>query len=182
MQHTHGPGREQGGSAGIEPAPFGSQPFVQKPLHHEPRQSSGRSGSRTRKAITLARLPTEYRRQSVCPSRVPQPGIEPGTARSKRAMISVSPSRQEWTAGESNPDCRLATPVSSHWTSSPMNAVETKGIEPFQVACKASSPPWHMRPRLSVIPDGIEPSSPLCKRGIVGHWTTGPRDRELPGR
>lgn len=90
-------------------------------------------------------------------------------------MMSVSPSGYQWRRRESNPT---------------------------QFACKAISPPWYMRPQpneaevrqgiepylprlprrraavapadLTVIPDGIEPSSPLCKRGIVGHWTTGP--------
>jgi hypothetical protein len=55
------------------------------------------------------------------PSPVPRPGIEPGTSRSKRGMISVSPSGRQWRRRESNPT---------------------------QFACKAISPPWNMRPQL----------------------------------
>src|SRR5439155_1619272 len=51
--------------------------------------------------------------------------------------------------------------------------VETVGIEPTQTACKAVSPPWHIRPH-QVIPDGLEPSFPACDAGVVA---PGPRDR-----
>src|SRR5947209_3679559 len=53
----------------------------------------------------------------------------------------------QWTAGESNPNLRYATPASSRWTSSPFN---------------------------QMIPDGLEPSLPGCKPAVVA---AGPRDR-----
>lgn len=57
----------------------------------------------------------------------------------------------QWTAGESNPDCRFATPASSHWTSSPVSRPQ----------------------REAVVPDGLEPSLPGCRPGVVA---AGPRD------
>jgi hypothetical protein len=33
----------------------------------------------------------------------------------------------------------------------------------------------------SVVPDGVEPSFPGCRPGVVGRWTTGPLQVESPG-
>jgi hypothetical protein len=56
--------------------------------------------------------------------------------------------RVQWTAGESNPDLLVAGQVSSRWTSSPFLSHQ-------------------------IVPEGVEPPFPLCKRGVVA---VGPRD------
>ena len=99
---------------------------------------SGRSGSRTRKAVSgLGRLPTGSRRLSGGPSvsspgwtrttdlphvkgtfylwttglcSAPRPGVEPGTSRSKRDMMSVSSPGRERKVRESNPHPRIGEP------------------------------------------------------------------------
>jgi hypothetical protein len=74
-------------------------------------------------------LPAERRDRLAAP----RPGVEPGTPRSKRGMMSVSPPGRQWTAGDLHPDFRHAKPASSCWTSSPIHPVETVGIEPTSV-------------------------------------------------
>lgn len=94
---------KQGCPTGVEPAPPGSQPGMQKPLHNGHRAEEGSSqwavGSRLWTEIVpvlptaLCQLPT---------ASVPRPGLEPGTPRSKRGMISFSPSGHaagEWEIG-----------------------------------------------------------------------------------
>ena len=95
---------------------------------------------------------------------VPRPGIEPGTPRSKRGMMSVSPSGHERKVRDSNPQgmfqpSRLATEFLSR-------------SDTFRRACSAC--------RSSVDPPGLEPGSPACHAGIfplddgpVLQWTAG---------
>src|SRR5437763_8912545 len=40
------------------------------------------------------------------------------------------------------------------------------GIEPIQAACKAVSPPWHMRPQRSEVLPGVEPGPPPYQSGV----------------
>ena len=99
-------------------------------------------------------------------SAAPRPGVEPGTPRSKRGMMSVSPPGRQWTAGDLHPDFRHAKPASSCWTSSPIRAVETVGIEPTAAclqdnlaALGTCAPTTKVRP-------GIEPGLPPYHGGV----------------
>src|SRR5262249_45110914 len=51
----------------------------------------------------------------------PRPGVEPRTPRSKRGMISLSPSGRKWTCRDLNPDFQPAELVSSPWTIGPLS-------------------------------------------------------------
>lgn len=85
--------------------------------------------------------------------------------------------RFKWTAGESNPDFLVANQASSHWTSSPYFRIQEvrPGIEPGLPPYHGSVQPKHLQTLpLSVIPDGVEPSSPACHAGVVA---VGPRDQ-----
>ncbi len=107
----------------------------------------------------------------------PRPGALPGTPRSKRGMMSVSPPGRQWTAGDLHPDFRHAKPASSCWTSSPIHPVETMGIEPIPVclqdklATLAHAPPQINSPKGP--PGGRTRSSSLPKRRA----TATPADR-----
>jgi hypothetical protein len=110
-------------------------------------------------------LPAERRD---CPA-APRPGVEPGTPRSKRGMMSVSPPGRQWTAGDLHPDFRHAKPASSCWTSSPIHAVETVGIEPTPACLQDKlANPWYMRPH-----------KPTSAKGPPGDRT---RSSSLPKR
>ena len=60
----------------------------------------------------------------------PRPGIEPGTPRSKRGMISVSPPSQARNSQMSNDECRLVPSTFDirHLLISP---VDLMGVEPI---------------------------------------------------
>jgi hypothetical protein len=120
-------------------------------------------------------------------------------------LASWTMSPVQWTAGELNPDFRHAKPASCPLDEQPISSSGDEGNRTLKdpVASRALSqvklrpqlllaaevrqgiePSLPRLPRrraavapadLRVIPDGIEPSSPPCKRGIVGHWTTGSR-------
>ncbi len=70
---------------------------------------------------------------------VPRPGVEPGTPRSKRGMISVSP---------------------------PGYQVDLPGVEPGFPACRAGVVPLDHRPVTAVDRRGIEPRFPACDAGV----------------
>src|SRR5262249_53078386 len=55
-------------------------------------------------------------------------------------------------------------------------AMETMGIEPIQTACKAASPPWHMRPRENKGPADktSEVSEDFGSLGSLGRQLKGP--------
>ena len=72
-----------------------------------------------------------------------RPGLEPGTPRSKRGMISLSPSGCKRKARESNP------PLPSGRTA------------------LAKRPGQPVSGYLPVDPPGIEPGSPVCRTGVV---------------
>jgi hypothetical protein len=134
--------------AGVEPA----RALLLNRLPTGPRHpSGGPTVSVVPGGIEPPRFPMSKGRPAAGPRdcrAAPRPGVEPGTSRSKREMISVSPPGcREWTSRESNPHLRHARPASSRWTRGPFLAVETTGIEPDQAACEAASPPWYMRPR-----------------------------------
>src|SRR5262245_21611751 len=59
---------------------------------------------------------------------VPRPGFEPRTPRSKRGMISVSPSGRQWTHRDLNPNFQSAELASSPWTIGP-NAMDRRRVE-----------------------------------------------------
>ena len=112
---------------------------------------------------------------SLIPSEAPRPGVEPGTSRSRRGMMSVSPPGRafltvdlprielgspacragvvpldhrpvrQWTAGESNPNLRRAIPASSRWTSSPFYPEVRPGLEPGLPPYQRGVPPQHLQ-------------------------------------
>jgi hypothetical protein len=69
------------------------------------------------------------------------------------------PIPRRWTARDLHPHFRRAEPASFSWTSSPSNTLDL---------CPLISD------RCSVIPDGLEPSLPRCRPGVVA---AGPRDQ-----
>ncbi len=78
-------------------------------------------------SVCLCRLHFTTLRISVSPSiarrkgnQVPRPGFEPRPPRSKRGMISLSPSGREWTHRELNPNFQSAELASSLWTIGPI--------------------------------------------------------------
>jgi hypothetical protein len=97
---------------------------------------------------------------------VPRPGVEPGTPRSKRGMMSVSPPGQQRKVRESNPHGRLSAP----WFSKPARRA-VSGYLPFSgdggnrthpsLLARQSRRPWYMRPqsRPPVAEAGFEPAS-----------------------
>jgi hypothetical protein len=91
----------QGVTKGVEPLPPGSQPGVQRPLHHGHQIKLSRQNSstriRTRNTSFEARDDLRFTIELV---RGPKPVSGP--------------------AGESNPDLLVASQASSHWTSSPV--------------------------------------------------------------
>lgn len=96
----------QGSPMGVEPMPPGSQPGVQRPLHHGNhinRSSSTRS--RTRTSSFEARNDFRFTIELYW------------TARPRKA-VGV-PAVNQWTAGELNPDLLVAGQASSRWTSRP---------------------------------------------------------------
>jgi hypothetical protein len=96
----------------------------------------------------------------------------------------VDRKNREWTAGESNPDFLVAGQVSSRWTSSPLfskprSARESNSVHlPTTEACRQRTrgPYAFMNESQSVVPEGVEPPFPLCRRGVVA---IGPRDDRL---
>ena len=112
---------------------------------------------------------------SLIPSEAPRPGVEPGTSRSRRGMMSVSPPGRafltvdlprielgspacragvvpldhrpvrQWTAGESNPNLRRAIPASSRWTSSPFYPEVRPGLEPGLPPYQRGVLPQHLQ-------------------------------------
>ncbi len=139
---------------GIEPRLPGWKPGV-VPLDQSRRVITIKSERKERESnpqgSSLARSQIGCRHHSACPSG----------------------SRVEWTAGESNPDFLVAGQVSSRWTSSPNLSVVSC---PWCVASENNHANMrhfpHRRGR-EVIPEGVEPPFPLCKRGVVA---IGPRD------
>src|SRR5262245_40835191 len=108
--------------------------------------------------------------------KAPRPGLEPGTPRSKRGMMSFSPPGHERKARDSNPHhatvSRLSKAVRptvsgylpvteyavlSEWTHWELNP-------DFQFAELASSR-WTMGPS-SVDRRGLEPRFPTCEAGV----------------
>ncbi len=95
--------------------------------------------------------------------------------------LPSEPILHEWTAGESNPDLLVASQASFRWTSSPSvdreprSARESNSVRLLtREACRQRT----RRPscsihRCQVVPEGVEPPFPLCKRGVVA---IGPRD------
>ncbi len=145
---------------------------------------SGRSGSRTRKAVSgLNRFPGGSRRRSGGPSvtqssrvdsnhrsfpcqgtvlaaerrdeSAPRAGIEPATPRSRRGMISVSPSGQQRKARESNPHLH-----------SRRTALAPRPGQPY--------PATFRNLVASVDPPGIEVRISATPHAVSSLWTTGP--------
>jgi hypothetical protein len=140
-------------------------------------------------------LPLDHGTESV-----PRAGVEPAPVRSKRTMISVSPSGPKRKARDLNPHplagnrrSRSARPTVSGYL--PLQWTHRELNPDFQHAMLASclwtmSPQWtagdsnpdsrHAKPvscrwtsSPSVIPDGLEPSLPGCGPGV---FAAGPRD------
>ena len=151
------------------------------PLHHEHHQSrpapiKGRSGRRGIRTLTPRRAH----------SLAGRPG-QPYPATFRNAEI-------EWTAGDLNPggtplgSLLGANQVSCHWTSRPRSArAQQRSARdsnpnhlPTTEACRPRTCGPFRRSRFRVtinpvVPEGIEPPFPLCKRGVVA---AGPRDEE----
>src|SRR5262249_45089198 len=49
-----------------------------------------------------------------------------------------------------------------------------RDLNPRRAAHETVLGPGSSPSRKEVVPEGVEPSSPPCKRGIVNRWTTGP--------
>ena len=130
-----------GGAEGVEPSPSGSQPVVQKPLHHRPQHTKSE----------IRNLKSEIRNSA------PRAGVEPATSRSKREMMSISPSGHFFRA--------LACAACSH------HQAEGEGFEPSS-PLRESRVSSAVRPAVSgclpyqVDPPGIEPGSPTCRAGV----------------
>ena len=90
----------------------------------------------------------------------------------------------EWTTGESNPDLLVASQASFRWTSSPSFSITNQGppenrtrSPSLQGRHAAGAPADHNSSSMSqVVPEGVEPPFPLCKRGVVA---VGPRDGDV---
>ena len=158
---------------------------------------SGRSGSRTRKAVSgstaFQAVPVADRvalpfqssrvdsnhRSSPCRGAVlaaerrdesaPRPGVEPGTPRSRRGMMSVSPSGRQRKVRDSNPrgvfqPSRLATEF--------LNRPDTFRISgPTGARTRIAGMPCRNLPvgpwaRDSVDRRGVEPRLPTCEVGV----------------
>ena len=110
---------------------------VCQPLHHEHNASAR---IRTWTACLEDRHDVRFITEAV-----PRPGIEPGTPRSKRGMMSVSPSGHKRKARELNPHLllwenrlsRAARPTVSGY----LPLVDRRGFEPRSPACKAGIVP-----------------------------------------
>ena len=119
-------------------------------------------------------------------NRVPSPfglpfRIPDHHASERKSRTSAASTRLEWTAGESNPDFLVAGQASSRWTSSPSclqkgppeNRTRSPSL-PREECSEHTRGPFHrIQPSHEVIPEGVEPPFPLCKRGVVA---IGPRD------
>ena len=116
----------------------------------------------------------------------------PHSPRGSRFSKAVRPGRirlpsinraSQWTAGESNPDLLGASQASFRWTNSPFLPAPFRrevrprvelGPPPYHGGMPPSHPRTIVSSRLEpVVPEGIEPPFPLCKRGVVA---VGPRD------
>ena len=69
--------------------------------------------------------------------------------------LDHEPVRCQWTAGESNPDFRLAEPASSRWTSSPFRSVDLMGVEPTPSTLQGS-----------IASSGMQAHSSFFKRSV----------------
>ncbi len=122
--------------------------------------------------------------------RVDLAGIEPASPARQAGVVPLDQRPVcQWTAGDSNPDSRLAKPVSSRWTSSPFRTVETVGIEPTPrclqgtlaalVTCIPVTPdkgPPGARTRSSPLPKGraaATPADPIPPGRKGGRATVG---------
>ena len=130
--------------------PPGSQPGVQRPLHHGNhinRSSSTRS--RTRTSSFEARNDFRFT-------------IELYWASRPRKAVGVPPVNQ-WTAGELNPDLLVAGQASSRWTSRPFLIPEVRpGVEPGLLPYQSSVRPQHLQTISSLAPRCI----PAWARGL----------------
>ena len=81
---------------------------------------------------------------------------------------TMSPFRRcQWTAGELNPDLLVATQMSCRWTSSPCFERSVRELNPSLVLTKDVCCRNTYRPSRRLIPDGVEPSPPACRAGVV---------------
>ena len=133
--------------------------------------SSGRQGIRTLTTNwphSLANrpgkpYPATFRNQWT--HRESNPECQPAELASCR--LTMSPFRYQWTAGELNPDYLVATQMSCRWTSSPYferSVRELTRASSLPRTCAAATPTDRVR---RLIPDGVEPSSPACRAGVV---------------
>ena len=173
--------------------------YTTNPIGPDRRSGSTPTRIRTRNAASEARCdcPFHHRGNVQWTYRDSNPNLQ--HAELVSSPWTIGP--RQWTAGDSNPNSRHATPASSRWTSSPDCQWRRWESNPSQSACKAVSPPWDMRPhealqrsardsnpvflptkeacrrqhlQTRVTPDGLEPSFPGCRPGVVA---AGPRDR-----
>ena len=168
---------EWSGRRGLNPLP---RPWEGRALPGELRPHvGGVGGSRTRYLLNAiqALYQVSYDPRGLpAPSLVLQKGVRPGDAGviARRpflqwpgratSILDISPAgrpRPLWhrvrsgAGGSRTPDLWLAKPALSQLSYNPV-MVEASGIEPPQPACKASSPPWNMRPRVDG-EGGLEP-------------------------
>jgi hypothetical protein len=110
--------------------------------------------------------------------------VRPGQPYPATFLPASFPTSHQWTAGESNPDLLVAGQVSCRWTSSPFcsnlnqgppeNRTRSRSLQESHAASALADHSVHQSVESSqVVPEGVEPPFPLCKRGVVA---IGPRD------
>lgn len=83
----------------------------------------------------------------------------------------------QWTHRGSNPDCQSAELVSFRWTMSPSQTSGPRGSRTLISGLRSRRRPVGPAAQ-SMIPDGLEPSLPGCRPGVVA---AGPRDHRSCG-
>jgi hypothetical protein len=121
-------------------------------------------------------------------------GVEPRSPACDAGVVpldqqpAITHDRKSGPAGESNPDLLGASQASSRWTSRPFVHVKAGGppesrtrSPSLQKRDAPGTPTDHhsFRSMNRVVPEGIEPPFPLCKRGVVA---VGPRDVDVTRR
>jgi hypothetical protein len=118
-------------------------------------------------------------------SSVDPPGVEPESPPCHSGVVPLDYEpvlRRQWTAGELNPDLLVATQMSCRWTSSPVFERSVRELNPIfrltKAVCsrntyrplKTTAVSLHPRYRSAASlasTDGVEPSSPACRAGVV---------------